>query len=339
MLVPTVVLVQQFAQQTQLVAKQFLIGRERMFLVTRGILFFALNFFLFFSPFFWGYADSILLPSFLKTPYRQIIEELYQKHAPEVSKQNQLLHLDIAFSFADAYPQKIRYFLIELKPFRINLLLDDEQCFEVAWSKEQLVDSSKKRTPYIYHYPIKRIKPFIYYRGNSSLDFFDAIYGNSDYEIYSKLEKVKVFAKTIQFHRDNNAALQLQKAITRIDSATSDEVIQWKESIKTIQSYQNRLVAGSTHKSMHSYGIAIDFRYKKTKGQEYWLWSSYNKGKWWEIPQEQLHSPPETVISIFEKHGFVWGGNWAMFDTMHFEYRPEIMGRQYRLLNPYKQLN
>jgi len=27
----------------------------------------------------------------------------------------------------------------------------------------------------------------------------------------------------------------------------------------------------------------------------------------------------------FEHHGFIWGGKWWHFDTMHFEYRPEII--------------
>ena len=26
-----------------------------------------------------------------------------------------------------------------------------------------------------------------------------------------------------------------------------------------------------------------------------------------------------------EKHGFIWGGRWYHYDTMHFEYRPELL--------------
>ncbi len=37
---------------------------------------------------------------------------------------------------------------------------------------------------------------------------------------------------------------------------------------------------------------------------------------------------PPTVL-VFERQGFVWGGKWFFFDTMHFEYRPELL-----LLNP-----
>jgi hypothetical protein len=34
---------------------------------------------------------------------------------------------------------------------------------------------------------------------------------------------------------------------------------------------------------------------------------------------------PEKVVRSFERHGFVWGGKWLLFDTMHFDYRPEVL--------------
>lgn len=38
--------------------------------------------------------------------------------------------------------------------------------------------------------------------------------------------------------------------------------------------------------------------------------------------------PPE-IVAVFERHGFIWGGRWRHFDTMHFEYRPELLPRRY----------
>ncbi len=35
---------------------------------------------------------------------------------------------------------------------------------------------------------------------------------------------------------------------------------------------------------------------------------------------------PAEIVAIFEKHGFIWGGRWYHYDTMHFEYRPELIG-------------
>ena len=31
------------------------------------------------------------------------------------------------------------------------------------------------------------------------------------------------------------------------------------------------------------------------------------------------------IVEIFERHGFIWGGKWYHYDTMHFEYRPELL--------------
>jgi hypothetical protein len=30
-------------------------------------------------------------------------------------------------------------------------------------------------------------------------------------------------------------------------------------------------------------------------------------------------------VEVFERHGFIWGGKWNHYDTMHFEYRPELL--------------
>jgi hypothetical protein len=34
---------------------------------------------------------------------------------------------------------------------------------------------------------------------------------------------------------------------------------------------------------------------------------------------------PHEIVDIFERHGFIWGGKWYHYDTMHFEYRPELL--------------
>ncbi len=34
---------------------------------------------------------------------------------------------------------------------------------------------------------------------------------------------------------------------------------------------------------------------------------------------------PWEIVRIFEAHGFIWGGKWYHYDTMHFEYRPELL--------------
>ncbi len=34
---------------------------------------------------------------------------------------------------------------------------------------------------------------------------------------------------------------------------------------------------------------------------------------------------PQAVVDAFEAEGFIWGGRWKHYDTMHFEYRPELL--------------
>ena len=64
---------------------------------------------------------------------------------------------------------------------------------------------------------------------------------------------------------------------------------------------------------MHTYAAAIDINMKYAN---YWRWES--EPKW----QNKI---PVAVIRIFERHGFIWGGYWYHYDTMHFEYRPELL--------------
>lgn len=82
--------------------------------------------------------------------------------------------------------------------------------------------------------------------------------------------------------------------------------------------YVCRKVADTGQSSMHGWGAAIDIN---TAFADYWLWHRAAGG----VPVYVNHVPPE-IVAVFERHGFIWGGRWAHFDTMHFEYRPELLG-------------
>ncbi len=83
--------------------------------------------------------------------------------------------------------------------------------------------------------------------------------------------------------------------------------------------YACRVIAGTQRPSAHGYGIAIDIALKRA---DYWRWvkSDASGAKTWR------NSVPREIVDVFERHGFIWGGRWHHFDTMHFEYRPELIG-------------
>lgn len=82
--------------------------------------------------------------------------------------------------------------------------------------------------------------------------------------------------------------------------------------------YLCRPIAGTERVSPHGYGIAVDIA---TARSDYWRWSKPDAPgrKAWR------NRIPKEIVEIFERHGFVWGGRWHHFDTMHFEYRPELL--------------
>ncbi|MGE0856132.1 MAG: M15 family metallopeptidase, partial [Hyphomicrobiaceae bacterium] len=67
------------------------------------------------------------------------------------------------------------------------------------------------------------------------------------------------------------------------------------------------------------YGIAIDIA---TADADYWRWPAPVANG---APRPWRNRIPMEIVEIFERHGFIWGGKWHHYDTMHFEYRPELM--------------
>ena len=80
--------------------------------------------------------------------------------------------------------------------------------------------------------------------------------------------------------------------------------------------YNCRPVADTGLPSMHGSGAAIDINVAKS---DYWAWAR-RRG---EIAYR--NQIPFEIVGIFEEAGFIWGGKWYHFDTMHFEYRPELL--------------
>jgi len=99
--------------------------------------------------------------------------------------------------------------------------------------------------------------------------------------------------------------------------------------LSEVDGFNYRDIAGTATRSYHSYGLALDLIPRTYGGKApYWRWVMEKAGEksedWWTTPYDQRWMVPLSVVAIFEKHSFAWGGKWLFFDTMHFEYRPEI---------------
>ena len=123
------------------------------------------------------------------------------------------------------------------------------------------------------------------------------------------------YGKTIKFSKINGAAAALQRVSDELDQlpARFTEFL-----IPTLGTYNCRPIAATDRMSAHGLGIAIDIA---AKHSNYWRRSKPDaNGR--VVYKNEI---PWEIVRVFEKHGFIWGGKWYHYDTMHFEYRPELI--------------
>jgi hypothetical protein len=154
--------------------------------------------------------------------------------------------------------------------------------------------------------------------------FFNALYrAHNREEIYRQLQTVQFLGRRVRVHPALLAPLEMIETRIHAAAATDPSVTVWMNNIDRMYGWHWRNIGGTQSRSFHSYGIAIDIMPRVLGGREvYWRWARQN---WWEIPHERRYHPPMVVVQAFEAFGFIWGGKWSIFDTIHFEYRPELL--------------
>ncbi len=153
-----------------------------------------------------------------------------------------------------------------------------------------------------------------------SIPFFEKMYGDCHAADFMRNAAKVVwlptrYGKQLQFSRINDAASALQEVSNELDKLPSDFLIDLRPTQGT---YNCRPIAGTNGPSPHSFGIAIDIA---AVHSDYWYWAKHDADG--RIPYK--NRIPWPIVDVFEKHGFIWGGKWYHYDTMHFEYRPEII--------------
>ena len=159
-----------------------------------------------------------------------------------------------------------------------------------------------------------------------SPDFLNHLFGTNEIKLRERCDWVPFLNHNAYMNNFCESALRnVEEEILK--AAKNDQEVQaFIENLKTIYSFQQRKIRGTENTSLHSYGLALDLiptSYNRKHAN--WRWSTAFVDEWQLIPLEKRWSPPQVVIDAFEKNGFVWGGKWVHFDTVHFEYAPEII--------------
>ena len=148
--------------------------------------------------------------------------------------------------------------------------------------------------------------------------FFAKMYGDCAHgEVTGRMRPVAWMPgsgrQTVQVTEVNDVARRLEQVIERLERLP-DRLKAFL--VPSAGTYNCRAVADTGLPSMHGSGAAIDINVAKS---DYWAWAR-RRG---EIAYR--NQIPYPIVEIFEEAGFIWGGKWYHFDTMHFEYRPELL--------------
>lgn len=142
-----------------------------------------------------------------------------------------------------------------------------------------------------------------------------ATYGATAAAVQAQLVEVPVRGQTFRVHA--RVAAPLRRVAARLDLAARSKEGRGLGRFFASPggTFNWRFIAGTRQLSMHAWGIALDL--DPSLG-DYWRNVPESKRAW-------KNRVPQVIVDAFEAEGFIWGGRWFHYDTMHFEYRPELL--------------
>ena len=230
----------------------------------------------------------------------------------------------------------------ETVPFEVIVLIDAYPDFNLSYSDNAIIFEDGTRITYddggesdyltkldncdikdmfSQKYDTKVLDPpYLYDPGRYRCeDFFNKMYGANNDEVMKNLTSVYIFGNEFEVTKLNGVSKKLKELGKIIE--THEE---WRPFFaENAGGFNYRSVSSTGRMSTHSYGIAIDINSQLTN---YWKWGNSKLSETDEITNisKENKIPPE-LVSLFEQNGFIWGGRWYHYDTMHFEYRPELL--------------
>lgn len=148
--------------------------------------------------------------------------------------------------------------------------------------------------------------------------FFQAMYGASERDVEARLTEIDWGGRTLRVTTVNGVDEKLAAIADELEELSRRRPELRPIWENTAGVYNWRKIAGTQRLSAHSFGAAIDL---SPEHSEYWLNYIAEEG----ATPAYRNSMPLEIVEIFADYGFIWGGAWSHFDTMHFEYRPELL--------------
>lgn len=187
----------------------------------------------------------------------------------------------------------------------------------------QALDDPDMRTMLAQVYPLGAVTPATarpepgFDPGRSRVQaFFARLYGATEGQVRAACVSVRFDNHAVMFNARQGAAAALERVARRIAQLQPAH----PEFAAVLRPLGGTLawrhIAGTSRLSVHSFGAAIDLN----PHLAYWRWEKRP-----ERATEQILAFPKEIVAAFEEEGFIWGGKWASFDVMHFEYRPEVI--------------
>lgn len=141
---------------------------------------------------------------------------------------------------------------------------------------------------------------------------FHAAYGASEAQV--DVVDIDFLGQTLKVNR--KAAPAFERVAKRLDAEVK-KAPSLRPYLKNLGgTFVWRKIANTHRQSAHSYGVSIDVNVKRS---HYWEWAKPKE------PVRWANQIPQVIVDAFEAEGFIWGGRWYHYDTMHFEYRPELL--------------
>ncbi|MBZ4414958.1 M15 family metallopeptidase [Myxococcus sp. RHSTA-1-4] len=141
---------------------------------------------------------------------------------------------------------------------------------------------------------------------------FHAAYGASEDRV--DVVPIRFLGQRLKVHR--KVAPAFRRVAARLEALLAKDASLKPFLTNLGGTFHWRKIANTNRQSAHSYGVSIDLNPSRA---HYWEWQPKHQ------PLRWANTVPQAIVDAFEAEGFIWGGRWYHYDTMHFEYRPELL--------------